>query len=242
LPNGCGISDWNWGISWNQRPHASPSLLLPSRSRTRRLPRVPPYQLLLLDMAHLPRPRPGKRVASRGKIFLSSLMERCAAKPGTTLTLQEQRQEANGSLRLVYAASIRRCRSCELREQCQWNGSVTKKPRQVSVLLHPLAIGPAPLLWRDWSRREHRRACIQLARSHRVEIQVQPDFAPAPEPGPVPLSRAARAHFRLSWEMRLARNARVFDGGLRFHQTLRHLSCLCCFSRPSGKLSITHHS
>ena len=118
------------------------------------------------------------------------------------------RQEADGSLRIVYGASIRSCRPCELREQCQWNGSATKKPRQVSVLLHPLVIGPAPLLWRDWSRREHRRACIQLVRSQRVEIQVQPDFAPAPEPGPVPLSRAARAHFRLSWGMRLARNAR----------------------------------
>ena len=131
---------------------------------------------------------------------------RCPA--GSTLTLQEQRQEADGSLRIVYGASIRSCRPCELREQCQWNGSATKKPRQVSVLLHPLVIGPAPLLWRDWSRREHRRACIQLVRSQRVEIQVQPDFAPAPEPGPVPLSRAARAHFRLSWGMRLARNAR----------------------------------
>jgi hypothetical protein len=51
---------------------------------------------------------------------------RCPA--GNTLTLQERRQETDGSLRLVYAASIRRCRSCELREQCQWNGSATKKP------------------------------------------------------------------------------------------------------------------
>src|SRR6266446_10207782 len=58
---------------------------------------------------------------------------RCPA--GSTLTLQERRQEADGSLRLVYAASIRNCRPCELREQCQWNGSATAKPRQVSVLL-----------------------------------------------------------------------------------------------------------
>jgi hypothetical protein len=33
---------------------------------------------------------------------------RCPA--GSTLTLQERRQEADGSLRLVYAASIRSCR------------------------------------------------------------------------------------------------------------------------------------
>jgi hypothetical protein len=74
--NGSGTSDWNWGISSPQRPCASPSLLLPSRSRAHRLPRVRPHQLL--DMAHPPRPPPGKRVASRGKTFLSSPMEHCA--------------------------------------------------------------------------------------------------------------------------------------------------------------------
>ena len=47
----------------------------------------------------------------------------------------EQRREADGSLRVVYGASIRSCRPCPLREQCQWNGSATAKPRQVSVRL-----------------------------------------------------------------------------------------------------------
>ena len=84
---------------------------------------------------------------------------RCPA--GQSLVANERRREADGSLRVVYAASIRSCRLCSLREQCQWQGSATKKPRQVSVLLHPLNIGSAPLLWRDWSRRHHRRACRQ---------------------------------------------------------------------------------
>jgi len=57
----------------------------------------------------------------------------------------ERRREADGSLRVVYAASIRSCRPCPLREQCQWQGSTTAKPRQVSVLLHPLVVGSAPL-------------------------------------------------------------------------------------------------
>jgi hypothetical protein len=39
---------------------------------------------------------------------------------------------------------------------------------RVSVLLHPLQIGSAPLLWHDWSRRVHRRACIQLVRHQRI--------------------------------------------------------------------------
>src|SRR2546421_3938049 len=61
------------------------------------------------------------------------------------LVAHEQRREADGSLRVVYAASIRSCRPCPLRHHCQWEGSATKKPRQVSVLLHPLPVGPAPL-------------------------------------------------------------------------------------------------
>jgi hypothetical protein len=68
---------------------------------------------------------------------------RCPA--GKPLHPQERRREADGSLRVVYAASIRDCRPCPLRELCQWNGSATAKPRQVSVLLHPLRVGPAPL-------------------------------------------------------------------------------------------------
>jgi hypothetical protein len=51
------------------------------------------------------------------------------------LRAHERRREADGSLRVVYAASIRSCLPCPLREQCQWNGSATAKPRQVSVLL-----------------------------------------------------------------------------------------------------------
>ena len=36
-----------------------------------------------------------------------------------SLVVHERRKEADGSLRLVYAASIRSCRPCPLREQCQ---------------------------------------------------------------------------------------------------------------------------
>ncbi len=87
-------------------------------------------------------------------------MLRCPA--GQKLSAHERRREVDGSLRVVYAASIRSCRPCPLREQCQWQGKTTMKPRQVSVLLHPLTVGVAPVLWRDWSRRRHRRACMQL--------------------------------------------------------------------------------
>jgi hypothetical protein len=132
---------------------------------------------------------------------------RCPA--GQHLLAHERRREADGSLRVVYAASIRSCRPCLLREQCQWNGRATKKPRQVSVLLHPLAVGSAPLLWRDWSRRQHRRACMQLLRHQHLEIQVAPAAPTDQVDEPLPLSRAQRAHWRLSWQERLAGNARA---------------------------------
>src|SRR5712692_2685113 len=132
---------------------------------------------------------------------------RCPA--GQALVAQERRREADGSLRVVYAASIRRCRPCALREQCQWNGSATKKPRQVSVLLHPVVVGSQPILWKDWSRRQHRRACMQLLRHQRVEVRIEQGLSSAPTLPPAPLSRAQRAHYRLTFQERLVRNARV---------------------------------
>ncbi len=135
---------------------------------------------------------------------------RCPA--GKPLHPQERRREADGSLRVVYAARIRSCRPCLLREQCQWNGSATAKPRQVSVLLHPVVVGSAPVLWRDWSRRVHRRTCLHLLRHQRVEVQLESGNATLPVTA-APLSRAQRAHARLTWEQRLARNARVSTSG-----------------------------
>jgi hypothetical protein len=128
---------------------------------------------------------------------------------GKTLRPTEQRREADGSLRVLYSASIRDCRGCPKRPQCQWHGEATTKPRRISVLLHPLRVGSAPLLWRDWSRRAHRRACIQLVRHQRIEVSLPPSDAASPSLVDVILSRAQRAHSRLSWDERLARNARA---------------------------------
>ncbi len=132
---------------------------------------------------------------------------------GQALRATEERREADGSLRLVYAARLSHCRGCLLREQCQWHGGNTQKPRRVSVLLHPLQIGSAPLLWKDWSRRQHRRACMQLLRHQRVDVQLGPPAQSDPATSASLLSRAQRAHYRLSWEERLACNASVSTAG-----------------------------
>jgi hypothetical protein len=76
-------------------------------------------------------------------------MGRSGAQQGSRFLPMSGKDQADGSLRVVYAASIRSCRPCLLREQCQWNGSETRKPRQVSVLLHPLSVGGAPLRLRE---------------------------------------------------------------------------------------------
>jgi hypothetical protein len=140
---------------------------------------------------------------------------RCPA--GQELRAQEQRREADGSLRVVYAASIRSCRPCPLRERCQWSGSETRKPRQVSVLLHPLPVGSDPVLWRDWHRRHQRQACLHLHRQ-RLVIQMEPALPTTPAVSPSTISRAERAHYRLSWNERLSRNTRSSSApGVQLH-------------------------
>jgi hypothetical protein len=132
---------------------------------------------------------------------------------GKRLFPQERRPEGDGSVRVVYAARIADCRACPKRPQCQWHGHQAQHPRRVSVLLHPRKGGSAPVLWRDWPRREHRQACIQLLRHQQLNMEeaVIPQTRP-PAP-PAVLSRAQRAHYRLSWHERLARNAQTPGAG-----------------------------
>src|SRR5258708_28914725 len=131
---------------------------------------------------------------------------------GATLYPQERRPEHDGTMRVLYAARIADCRSCPLRMGCQGHGTSTKKPRRVSAVLHPLP-RPAPeeqppaslaappahaILCREWSRSQPRRAWIQSQRSHLVTVQAPPISPPVSTPPP--LSRAQRAHWRMTWQ------------------------------------------
>jgi hypothetical protein len=139
---------------------------------------------------------------------------------GFPLYPQERRPERDGSVRVVYAARIGHCRSCPRREECQGYGTATKKPRRVSAVLWPrdktekVASLPPPLpvshpiLWGDWQRCFHRREVVKLLRHQRVDVRLA-ETAPPAQSSPVRLiSRAERAHWRLSWAERFARNAR----------------------------------
>ena len=145
---------------------------------------------------------------------------------GCPLYAQERRPERDGSLRVLYAARIGHCRSCSLRERCQ-GSATTIKARRVSVVYWPVSSNssllgksppapgtPSPLsilhpvFWGDWQRRFHRREVVKLLRSQRVDIRLAETAPPTQSPPVRLLSRAERAHWRLSWKDRLARNAR----------------------------------
>jgi hypothetical protein len=205
------ISQWVWNLRLELGHMLEPTPMRTTEFAPAILPvtetRAKPVPVQGYDTPAVAAPWKTGRFSGQDFVLQSDGTLRCPAHQA--LVAHEHRREADGSLRVVYAASIRSCRPCPLRHQCQWEGSATKKPRQVSVLLHPLRGGSAPLLWRDWSRREHRRACMQLVRHQRIEVRMPPLAAVSPRKADVILSRAQRAHSRLSWAERLARNARV---------------------------------
>jgi hypothetical protein len=201
------VSQWVWNLRLELGHHLEPTPMRTTEFAP--APEVKERQALSSGYGPPTIAAPWKagRLSGRDFVLQPDGTLRCPANQALSAT--EQRREADGSLRLVYAARISQCRACPLRELCQWHGRATTKPRRVSLLLHPLQVGSAPLLWKDWSRRQHRRACMGLLRHQRVEVTL-PQTTPAePHSSRGILSRAQRAHSRLAWEERLARNARA---------------------------------
>ena len=154
---------------------------------------------------------------------------RCPA--GHPLSVHERRPERHGSVRVVYGARIVHCRPCPLRAQCQ-ETTTTHKPRQVSAVLWPIASIPAqppphplatacehertpllaslaPVLWGDWPRCLFRRRWLGLLRTQTVELTFRslPSEEDLSSNREDVQTRAQRAHWRLSWQQRMARNA-----------------------------------
>jgi hypothetical protein len=69
------------------------------------------------------------------------------------------------------------------------------------------------VLWRDWPRCGIRRTWIKMVRSQTICLESSSllSSSPAQTPAEKILTRAERAHWRLSWDQRLARNTRPAD-------------------------------
>ncbi len=145
---------------------------------------------------------------------------------------QERRPERDGSYRLLYAARIGDCRACHLRSHSQ-ESLFTTKPRRVSAVFWPVPASPAmasppvqatphlppkmpepaprsPVLWGDWPRSQLRRRWMKVMRTEMVSLTMgaPPIEEHTGATDEQVITRAQRAHWRLSWNKRFARNAR----------------------------------
>ncbi len=146
---------------------------------------------------------------------------------------QERRTLVDGSVRILYRAKKADCRGCRLAAACLGRQASGAQPRRVSAvrkrILQPPSshsprdvAPPAPsqppeqreLLWGDVSGRRIRQDFTTRLRRQRVTITASSDEAcSVPADGtPRIWTRAERAHRRLSWAERLARNQRAAEG------------------------------
>lgn len=176
--------------------------------------------------------RASGRFAGHAFAVLEDGTLRCPA--DTILRPQERRKEADGRIRIVYRAKKEACRACALVRECLGPEASGEQPRRVSAvrrritrpagtaaaLLHEEATpGEQPsaqheLLWLDLPAYRIRREYVTRLRRQTVTIaEARGNGAPAGAPGaPRTWTRAERAHRRLSWAARLARNRRDAAG------------------------------
>ena len=203
--NGCGTSAWNWAISLHQ---AGAHDRVCSRPPAAAASRPPPHPRPRRGMGRQTRPCPGNRAASLDKTLLSSPMARCAVQPDSRFRARAAprsgREPARGlcgqhpqlsPLSLARAVSMARAGH---RQASPGERAVTSPGRR----LLPLCSGGIGAVG------THRRACLHLVRANGWRSRWRLVALPAHPPQPVPLSRAQRAHCRLSWAERLTRNAR----------------------------------
>ncbi len=227
------LAQWLWNLRLEIGQHLAPATMrttefapahkVPALASKQSAPACLPTPSVVYGPAHWARPSftggfPGSAFTLQPDGTL-----RCPA--DRPLYAQERRPELDGSLRVLYAGRIGYCRACPLREQCQEHPS-TKKPRRVSAVFWPISSDPlsvpslpsppppsAPLFWCDWPRRHLRRSWLALIRRETVTISWQSPHTceRSHEDGASVLTREQRAHYRLSWSQRLARNARSAD-------------------------------
>jgi hypothetical protein len=218
------LSQWVWNVRLELGHRLHPT---PMRTTTFAQAQAEPLSVLITDTTPsvLYGPPAWARTARVGIFAGADFTEQpdgtllCPA--NHPLYAQERRPERDGTLRVVYAARLADCRACPLREQCLGHGKDTKKARRVSAVLQaipgplppsgstvPQPSATRPILWGDWSRCQTRRAFTGLLRTQTATITIRPSASPSQDASdPVPLTRQQRAHWRMSWDQRLSRNA-----------------------------------
>jgi len=115
----CVVSQWVWNLRL-ELGHQ----LQPEKPRTTEfasaLPPPSPHTAPASGYAPLQVGLPWKAGHFSGQDFALQPDGTLRCPADQKLFAHEQRREADGSLRVVYGASIRSCRPCPLREQCQW--------------------------------------------------------------------------------------------------------------------------
>jgi len=149
-----------------------------------------------------------------------------------TLRPTEQRHEADGSLRVLVPRQDPRLPwlSKAFAVSVAWASHHEAASDQRPA---PSAPGwsRATAASRDWSRREHRRACMQLVRHQRIEVSLPPPAAASPRTADVILSRAQRAHARLSWKDAVRSQCASFNSWPSHDEAVRHPRTLCRLAR-----------
>jgi hypothetical protein len=150
---------------------------------------------------------------------------------GHAMYRRELRQNRLGDLLILFGINPRTCAQCELQQQCFAQGSKGTGGRRVTVVRKrlstpnlepqprttasmssveqppPLRSANQPVIWLDCPATRLRRELKQQLQRQQVMIEsVQLTSLPQEQTIPV-FTRDQRAHRRLSWSERLARNA-----------------------------------
>ena len=171
------------------------------------------------------------RFSGKDFVLLDEATLRCPA--GKLLRSRSRLPLRNGNLRICYSAKIGDCRSCPLAQQCIGRNACGDKPRQVSGIrkrVEPICRPkvapwheqeeqrdelklqpPCELQWCDVGGRAIRRTWFRVLRKQQVNVEEKeaPSILPFPQTSSQVLTRAQRAHARLSWQERQVRNRRT---------------------------------
>jgi len=153
---------------------------------------------------------PSSTLRNRVKVTPRHRLQWCTVRPnGPALRLQEAFQTL-----LLLRNRMGRCVAQPTAHSIPKNGVPSAMvPCEFCMLRASAIAARAPVVWKDWPRCSIRRAWLRVIRSQTVCLKSSPQPEPLPvtKPSEGILTRAQRARWRLSWEQRLARNARPSD-------------------------------